>query len=138
MRPKRSSTPSTNAGNGVPVAHVTGEPDTSAPVVAAISSATSSHRSCLRLLTTTDAPASARPSAIARPMPLVEPVTTTTLPVRSNSSAVSHVVTAEWITGPGEALLDVAAHEPGPQPASRSSRAGPYSSIGSALPSKCG
>ena len=44
------------------------------------SAATSSHGSSLRLATTTSAPASAKPSAIARPRPLLPPVTTTTLP----------------------------------------------------------
>src|ERR1700730_2217553 len=47
--------------------------------------ATSAHFSVLRLERTTLAPARANASAIARPMPLDEPVTTATLSVRSNS-----------------------------------------------------
>src|SRR5262249_55331944 len=46
--------------------------------------ATASHRSCLRLDTTTLAPRPARHSTMARPMPLLDPVTTATLPERSN------------------------------------------------------
>src|SRR5215813_6317216 len=47
--------------------------------------ATSLHASVFRLDTTTLAPCSARRSAIALPMPFVEPVTSATFPVRSNS-----------------------------------------------------
>src|SRR5262249_48711323 len=47
--------------------------------------ATSWHESALRLDTTTLAPCSARRSTIALPMPLVEPVTRATFPVRSKS-----------------------------------------------------
>src|SRR5271154_559442 len=46
---------------------------------------TSSQAGSLRLETTTLAPASARFSQIERPMPLLPPVTTATLPFRSNS-----------------------------------------------------
>src|ERR1043166_8919830 len=46
--------------------------------------ATASHGSCLRLDTTTLAPMPARHSTMARPMPLLDPVTTATLPARSN------------------------------------------------------
>src|ERR1051325_4589596 len=46
--------------------------------------ATASHGSCLRLGTTTLAPMPARHSTMARPMPLLDPVTTATLPARSN------------------------------------------------------
>src|SRR5690348_4227891 len=45
---------------------------------------TSSQASALRLETTTLAPSCASSSAEARPMPRLEPVTTATLPVRSN------------------------------------------------------
>ena len=55
------------------------------PPLARIDAATASHASALRLDTTTLAPCSARRSAMARPMPLLEPVTMATLPVRSNS-----------------------------------------------------
>src|SRR6185503_988014 len=55
---------------------------------ARIAPATSSHLSALRLDTTTPAPARASASAIERPMPLVEPVTTADLPVRSNNEFV--------------------------------------------------
>src|SRR5688572_26361139 len=48
--------------------------------------ATASQASCLRLEITTLAPCAASASAIAFPMPLVEPVTTATLPCRSNRS----------------------------------------------------
>src|SRR5580700_68976 len=41
-------------------------------------------RSSLRARIATDAPASARPSAIPRPMPPLPPVTTATLPLKSN------------------------------------------------------
>ncbi len=50
--------------------------------------ATCSHTSALRLDTTTFAPCSAMRSAMARPIPLLEPVTTATLPVRSNSDDI--------------------------------------------------
>src|SRR5580704_16580855 len=49
-----------------------------------IAAATSSLASSLRLDTTTFAPARARASAIARPIPRLDPVTTAVLPVRSN------------------------------------------------------
>src|SRR3954451_14512525 len=120
IRPNRWSTPSTKTGIASHSPTWQASPSTSAPVALATSFATSSHSSCFRLLTTTDAPARAMPSTIARPIPLVEPVTITTFPVRSNSSAVSRSVIVgsssracrEWVTGAGEALLDVAAHEP--------------------------
>ena len=44
--------------------------------------ATASTASCLRLLTMTLAPNSARPRAIDSPIPLLAPVTMATLPVR--------------------------------------------------------
>src|SRR5271165_459959 len=47
--------------------------------------ATSSHLSALRLEITTLAPACPSASAIANPIPLVEPVTIATLPVKSNN-----------------------------------------------------
>src|SRR5258705_9898302 len=55
-----------------------------------IACATSVHLSALRLEITTCAPARAIASAIARPMPLVEPVITATFPVRSNSEFAIH------------------------------------------------
>src|SRR3954469_8232124 len=58
---------------------------TGAPRTALMPAATSLQASGLRLDTTTRAPCSARRSAIALPMPLVEPVTSATLPVRSKS-----------------------------------------------------
>src|SRR5687767_8926264 len=54
-----------------------------APRAALIPAATWLQASALRLETTTLAPCSARRSAIALPMPLVEPVTSATFPVRS-------------------------------------------------------
>src|SRR4051812_2076631 len=56
---------------------------TCAPRAALMPAATWLQASALRLDTTTRAPCSARRSAIALPMPLVEPVTSATLPVRS-------------------------------------------------------
>ena len=55
------------------------------PPLARMFSATASHASALRLDTTTLAPCSARRSAMARPMPLLDPVTMATFPVRSNN-----------------------------------------------------
>ena len=55
------------------------------PPALRISAAASSQTGALRDDTTTRAPASARCMAIALPMPLLEPVTTATLPVRSKS-----------------------------------------------------
>jgi len=55
------------------------------PPALRISAAASSQTGALRLDTTTLAPCSARWSAIDLPMPLLEPVTTATLPVRSKS-----------------------------------------------------
>src|ERR1700731_3406600 len=54
------------------------------PPSARIDLATSSQASALRLDTTTFAPSCANSSAVARPMPRLEPVMTATLPVRSN------------------------------------------------------
>ena len=51
---------------------------------ASISAAAFSTCSSRRELATTSAPASARPSAIACPSPVVPPVTTATLPLKSN------------------------------------------------------
>ena len=55
------------------------------PPAARISAAASSQAGALRDDTTTRAPDSARCMAIDLPMPLLEPVTTATLPVRSKS-----------------------------------------------------
>jgi hypothetical protein len=86
MWPNRSYTRSTKAGiaSQSPMWHAA--PIVSWPVTSAIAAASVSQRPWSRLATTTDAPAWARPSAIARPRPLVPPVTTATRPVRSNSS----------------------------------------------------
>ncbi len=55
-----------------------------APPPAALTAATPlSTVSCLRPLTTTLAPVAARPLAMARPMPAVEPVTSAVFPERS-------------------------------------------------------
>src|SRR3954471_18228498 len=54
------------------------------PPAALMPSATSWHASALREETTTLAPSFASSSAEERPMPRLEPVTTATLPVRSN------------------------------------------------------
>ena len=55
------------------------------PWAALISAATLSQASALRLETTTLAPCSAMRLTMASPIPLVEPVTRATLPVRSKS-----------------------------------------------------
>src|SRR3954470_12588369 len=54
------------------------------PCLALISLATESQTSCLREETTTLAPCSAIRSAMARPMPRVDPVMTATFPLMSN------------------------------------------------------
>ena len=59
-----------------------------------ISDATSSTSARRRAVATTSAPASARPSAIARPMPLVPPDTTATSPAsdrRENAVAIAYL-----------------------------------------------
>src|SRR5262245_66362966 len=56
---------------------------TGAPRAALMPAATWLQASALRLDTTTRAPCSASRSAIALPMPFVEPVTSATFPVRS-------------------------------------------------------
>src|SRR5258705_9186503 len=69
-----------------------------------IAAATSVHLSALRLEITTFAPARAIASAIARPMPLVEPVITATFPVRSNSEFdIQHPPSV----GPGYAIVRI-------------------------------
>ena len=59
-----------------------GTPSASPPIVRKCASV-SAHASGLRLATTTLAPAARKPSAIARPIPRVPPVTMATRPVRS-------------------------------------------------------
>ncbi len=61
-------------------------------------SATSWQASALREETTTLAPSLASSSAEERPMPRLEPVTTATLPVRSNGVFFIVVASAEAIT----------------------------------------
>jgi hypothetical protein len=56
---------------------------TASPPACRMPLATGSQASALRLDTTTRAPSEASVSAIERPMPRLEPVTTATLPVRS-------------------------------------------------------
>src|ERR1700686_2665865 len=68
--------------------HAIGVASLPSPLIAA---ATSAHLSALRLEITTLAPARAIASAIARPMPLVEPVITATFPVRSNKEFDIHL-----------------------------------------------
>src|SRR4051812_21905990 len=57
------------------------------PVSASTSFASASQLSSLRLAITTSAPASANALTIDRPRPRLPPVTTATLPVRSNNSS---------------------------------------------------
>ena len=61
---------------------------TALPPLSRMPAATASHASGLRLEITTVAPCSAIRVAMARPIPLVEPVTMATLPVRSNSDDI--------------------------------------------------
>ena len=58
------------------------------PPAAQMAAATSSAVAGSRSLTSTDAPASARRSAMARPMPAPAPVTTATSPERSSSESM--------------------------------------------------
>ena len=58
------------------------------PPLSLIPAATPSQASALRLEMTTFEPKAARASAIALPMPFVDPVMTLTLPVRSNRSFI--------------------------------------------------
>jgi hypothetical protein len=61
------------------------------PPAARMPAATCSHGSALRLEITTLAPQAAMCSAIARPMPRLEPVMMATLPVKSNKRMLSSV-----------------------------------------------
>src|SRR3954464_3529143 len=70
------------------------------PPFALIPLTTSSQAGSLRLETTTLAPCAAICSQIARPMPRLPPVTTATLPVRSNI-----FVSMSVLPGEGEKLL---------------------------------
>lgn len=83
IRPSRACTSATKVptASQSPTWHAM--PKAVEPVACSTSAATWSQVSCLRLETTTVAPAAARPSTIARPIPLVEPVTMATRPVRS-------------------------------------------------------
>src|SRR5258708_37284276 len=65
------------------------------PPALRISAAASSQAGCLRDDTTTLAPCSARCRAIDLPMPLLEPVTTATLPDRSKSGDAMMVSSLE-------------------------------------------
>src|SRR5690554_417529 len=65
---------------------------------ARISLATCSQASALRLEITTRAPQRAISSAMARPMPLVEPVITATFPVISNNGLVISESLSLWVT----------------------------------------
>ena len=73
----------------VEVAHVRGHPERLAAQSSVRWASVSAHASALRLATTTLAPAATKPSAMARPIPRVPPVTIATRPVRSNSVASS-------------------------------------------------
>src|SRR5580698_3603513 len=64
------------------------------PPAARIASTVSSHASAFRLATTTWAPIAANPTATARPMPRLPPVTTATRSRRSKASS------GEGLTGP--------------------------------------
>src|SRR5436305_12685817 len=85
----------------------------SRPRAALIALATRSHASALRLDTTTLAPCSARRRTIASPMPLVEPVTSATFPVRSNSSipAPAFTIAATAIDNAGAGLPQTPGHD---------------------------
>src|SRR5271154_1552484 len=75
---RTSMSPSLSMSQATPLA-------TKPPAFALRSAATSSQRVWFRLETTTLAPWATSCCAIPRPIPLVAPVTTATLPVRSNS-----------------------------------------------------
>ena len=87
IRPHRSTTLSMKEGISSHWPTWQAIPTAAEPVADVTSAATVSQSSCFLLLTTTVAPAPASPSAIARPMPFVEPVTIATRPLRSNSSS---------------------------------------------------
>src|SRR5436190_21874902 len=71
-----------------------------APCAAQIAAATAAHASGLRDEITTFAPASAMRSAIALPMPRVEPVITVVLPASENSDDMANLLPSEPPDGP--------------------------------------
>ena len=81
-RPNRSTVRSTRLSMAAMSAMWVGTPRASPPISLRWASVTS-QASALRLPTATLAPAACRPSAMARPMPRVPPVTIATRPVRS-------------------------------------------------------
>jgi hypothetical protein len=83
-RPKRVTVASTSARTGASSPRCVGTPIASPPRDSSCA-AVSAHASGLRLATATRAPAATSPSATARPMPRVPPVTIATRPERSNS-----------------------------------------------------
>ena len=83
IRPHSASVRSTSACSSSlrPILQAT---TSASPPRSRMPAATASHASAFRLLTTTRAPCSAMRSAMARPIPLLDPVMTATWPVRSN------------------------------------------------------
>ena len=72
----------------------------------------SAQASGLRLATTTPAPAAPNPSAIARPIPRVPPVTMATRPVRSNSRlSFSRSIGAELYRPAAAAITSLPRHD---------------------------
>ncbi len=84
IAPNRLTAASTSASTPASSPMCTGTPSASPPI-ACNAAAVDAQASDLRLATTTFAPAHTNPSAIARPMPRVPPVTIATRPVRSKS-----------------------------------------------------
>src|SRR5262245_16417697 len=83
-RPKRSTVRSTSGRSAASSPRCVGTPSASPPMPTRWRSV-SAQASGLRLATTTFAPAATKPSAIARPIPRVPPVTIATRPPRSKS-----------------------------------------------------
>ena len=81
------------------------------PPLARIAAATSSHGSWLRDEITTLAPASAKASAIALPMPREDPVTIATFPVRSNRFIICLLYASRLAERPLENLVHIAVAE---------------------------
>src|SRR5215471_15045986 len=119
-RPKRSTLRATSGGSASSSPRWAGTPSASPPIARRCASV-SAQASGLRLATTTDAPAATKPSAIARPMPRVPPVTIATRPERSKSrcsrsrsmrSPRLDVATRDRVVGRGRRQLLAVLREP--------------------------
>src|SRR3954469_19409066 len=96
------------------------------PPLARMPAATSSQGPWLRAEIATLAPASAKASAIARPMPRDDPVTIATLPVRSKSFIISFLYDYCSAERPLKYLVHIGIAE-------RLQRLGPFARDGAAL-----